>query len=367
MNKVFIFLAVLFISSTAFGQTDSPNLSKMKTIRANSDKVDIRDGNVLNESAWTIAPAVKPDIFTTQSTRVTFITDLDSITFNIEPNRTYDFVILLGKDSAWTQIKSIPSYLETLQRAGGYEQSDTVGLPLFYYETPKNARMKDLKNYFKLDSIAGNGDEISKILNIMYWIHDNIRHDGSNWALAEYDAIDLYHYHKATGKGINCRLLSIALNEMYLSMGWKSRFVGCYPKDENDQDCHFINCVWVDSLQKWIWIDPTFAAYVKDENGVFLGISEVRERLIDGRPLVLNEDANWNNQNKQTKEEYLMNYMAKNLYWIEAPVKSMFNPESRYRNNVNTYVSLLPVGYVRSNMENMGTITHDPEYFWQKP
>ena len=364
MKKVFTFLAVLFVSLTAFGQTD---LSKMKTIRANYDMVDIRDGNVLYENAWRVAPMEKPDIFTTQSKKVTFITDLDSITFDIESNKTYDFVIILGKDSAWTQIKSIPTNLETLQQAGGYEKSDTVGLPLFYYETPENARMKDVKNYFKLDSIAGNGDEISKILNIMYWIHNNITHDGSNWALAEFNAIDLYHYHKATGKGINCRHLAIALNEMYLSMGWKSRFVICLPKDEKDQDCHIINCVWVDSLQKWIWLDPTNAAYVKDEKGIFLSISEVRERLIDGRPLILNEDANWNNVEKQTKEEYLMNYMAKNLYWIQVPVKSMFNPESRYRNNVNEYVSLLPIGYTRPNMENMGTITYDPEYFWQKP
>jgi len=367
MKKVITFLAVLFVSLIAFGQTDLPNLSKMKTIRANSDMVDIREGGILYENRWRIVLAEKPDIFTTQSKRVTFITALDSIAFNIEPNKTYDFVILLGKDSAWTQIKSIPSYLETLQQSGGYEKTDTSAFPSFLYEPPTNGRLQDVRAYFKLDSIAGSGDEISKILNIMYWVHNNIRHDGSNYALADFNAIDLYHYHKATGKGINCRHLSIALNGMYLSMGWKSRYVTCLPKDESDQDCHVINCVWVDSLQKWIWIDPTFAAYVKDENGNFLSISEVRERLIDGRPLILNEDSNWNNQNKQTKEWYLMNYMAKNLYWIQVPVNSIFNPESRYRNNVNQYISLLPVGYTRSNMGNMGTITHDPEFFWQKP
>ena len=370
MKKVFISIVVLLISITTFGQTDSPDLSKMKTIRANSDMVDIRDGDAFYKGTWRIEPAEKPDIFSAQGKRVTFITDLDSITFDIEPNKTYDFVILYGKDSAWTQIKSIPSYLETLQQAGGYKKSDTVeGLPNFQYETPENGRMKDVKKYFKLDSIAGTGDEISKILNIMYWVHNNITHDGSNYALAEFSSIDLYHYHKATGKGINCRHLAIALNEMYLSMGWKSRYVTCLPKSDYDQDsdCHVINSVWVESLQKWIWIDPTFAAYVKDENGNFLSISEVRERLIDGRPVVLNEDANWNNKSKQTKEGYLMKYMAKNLYWLQAAVHNQFNPESRYRNNMNSYVSLLPIGYTRSYMESLGTITHDPEYFWQKP
>ena len=62
-----------------------------------------------------------------------------------------------------------------------------------------------------------------------------------------------------------------------------------------------INSVYSQQLQKWIWIDPTNNAYVKDENGNLLSIAEVRDRLIHNKPLVLNEDANWNNQKKQTK------------------------------------------------------------------
>jgi len=258
--------------------------------------------------------------------------------------------------------------LVILQNAGGYKQGNTDSLPKFTYQSAENKNLQNVREYFKLDSIAGNGDEISKILNLMYWIHNNITHDGSNFALAEFNSIDLYHYHKATGKGINCRHLAISLNEMYLSMGFKSRYVTCFPKDENDNDCHVINSVWVDSLQKWIWIDPTFAAYVKDETGNFLSINEVRERLIDGRPVVLNEDANWNNQNKQTTEGYLMNYMAKNLYWLQVPINSIFNPESRYRNNVNTYISLFPIGYGEDHKYSKdGVATHDPDYFWQAP
>ena len=251
MKKI-IFVLAIVCSPVLFAQT--VNLKKMKTIRANSDTVSIRDGNKFRQNSWSIVPSAKPDVYETSGSKVTFITDLDSITFKTEMNKTYDFIILLGKDSAWTQIKCVPSKLEILKQAGGYEKSDTVGLPLFYYETPKNSRLRDIKTLFKLDSIAGNGDEISKILNIMYWIHNNITHDGLNQAIAEFDAIDLYNYHKSTGKGINCRHLAISLNEMYLSMGWKSRYVVCLPKDEKDQDCHVINSVWVDSLQKWIVI-----------------------------------------------------------------------------------------------------------------
>lgn len=367
MKKVIVLFINAMISLTLFGQIQLSKSLKMKTIRAKSNVVSIREGNVLNQNSWTVVPSVKPDVYETSSDRVTFITDLDSISIKTKPGKCYDFVIIIEGDSAWTQIKCVPSKLEILKQAGEYAKTDTIGLPHFFYETPQNARLKDVKTYFKLDSIAGNGNEISKILNIMYWIHSNVSHDGGNYALAEFDAIDLYNYHKTTQKGINCRHLAISLNEMYLSMGFKSRYITCLPKDEKDQDCHVICSVWVDSLKKWIWIDPTFAAYIKDENGLFLGIEEVRERLINGKPLILNEDANWNNRIKQTKELYLTNYMAKNLYWFQAPLSSQFNLESRYRNNNVKYVSLLPLGYTRSDMKDLGTIIHDPIYFWQNP
>jgi len=262
-------------------------------------------------------------------------------------------------------IREKGDYKYILQHAGGYQPADTAGLPHFEYEPASNGRLKNIKNLFNLDSIAGQGNEISKILHLLAWVHNTIKHDGSNYALCEFDAIDFYNYHKATGQGINCRGLAITLNECYLAMGFKSRFIMCMPKDENDQDCHVINSVYSETLKKWLWIDPTFNAYVKDENGIFLSIAEVRERLIDNRPLVLNSDANWNNQNPQTKEEYLDSYMAKNLYWIQCPAVSKFNVESRYRNNKETYISIHPPGYEHSPIN--GVITHDPEYFWQNP
>jgi hypothetical protein len=112
-------------------------------------------------------------------------------------------------------------------------------------------------------------------------------------------------------KGLNCRGLATVLNECYLSMGFKSRFVTCMPRDSVFTDCHVINMVWSNDLKKWLWMDPTNDAYVMNEQGQLLGIAEVRERLINGKPLILNPDANWNHKSSAVKEEYLCNYMAK--------------------------------------------------------
>ncbi len=236
----------------------------------------------------------------------------------------------------------------------------------FIYQPKESMNLRMVRDYFKLDSVAGQGDELSKIINLMHFAHDNIRHDGSNRAFAEMDAIDLYNYYKTTGKGVNCRQLAISLCEMYLSMDIPARYVTCMPADSLDFECHVINTVWSSQLQKWLYIDPTFDAWVTDENGTLLSIAEVRERLINDQPLVLCETANWNHESPQTKEDYLETYMAKNLYYFVCKKLNRFNPESLYRNNdPEGDVRLMPVGFVNNN-RNCETTT-DPEVFWAKP
>ena len=279
-----------------------------------------------------------------------------------------DFDFIRNEKRFKSLLKQLEQYdhLIVLKNAAPYSHENTDSLPRFVYQSADESCLKEVREFFSLDEVAGDGDEISKILNILRFVHDSIRHDGSNYALCEFDAIDIYNYHKSTGKGVNCRHLAITLNEMYLSMGFYSRYVTCMPKDPNDQDCHVINAVWSSQLKKWIWVDPTFNAFVMDENGTLLGIAEVRDRLIDGRPLVLNEDANWNHKSKQTKEYYLDNYMAKNLYYIECVTENRFNPESRYRYTGSKYVKLVPLDAQEASNE-WTTITHDADYFWQAP
>ena len=254
--------------------------------------------------------------------------------------------------------------LNVLKKSAPYAKDDAK--VEFRYQPKRSNNLCKVRDYFKLDSVAGQGDELSKIINLLHFAHDNIRHDGSNQAFAELDAIDLYNYYKATSKGVNCRQLAISLCEMYLSMGIPARYVTCMPADSLDYECHVINTVWSSQLQKWLYIDPTMDAWVTDENGTLLSIAEVRERLINDQPLVLCETANWNHESQQTKEYYLETYMAKNLYYFVCKKLNRFNPESVYRDNdPEGDVRLIPVGFVNNNWKC--DTTTDPEVFWAKP
>ena len=157
--------------------------------------------------------------------------------------------------------------LNVLRKSAPYAK-DSVKLDIeFTYQPKDDYRLGVVRDYLKLDSVAGQGDELSKIINLLHFAHNEMPHDGNHRAFAEMDAIDLYNYVKTTGKGVNCRQLAISLCEMYLSMGIPARYVTCLPADPNDSECHVINAVWSSQLQKWLWIDPTNDAWVMDENG----------------------------------------------------------------------------------------------------
>ena len=279
----------------------------------------------------------------------------DNDLISLRKNKKYQALLAQVKDR---------QPLRVLRKSAPYAKDDAK--IDFRYQPKESKNLRMVRDYFKLDSVVGQGDELSKIINLLHFAHDNIRHDGSNQAFAELDAIDLYNYYKTTGKGVNCRQLAISLCEMYLSMGIPARYVTCMPADSLDYECHVINTVWSEQLQKWLYIDPTMDAWVTDENGTMLSIAEVRERLINAQPLVLCETANWNHESQQTKEYYLETYMAKNLYYFVCKKLNRFNPESLYRNNDPADdVRLIPVGFVNNNWKC--DTTTDPEVFWAKP
>ena len=201
---------------------------------------------------------------------------------------------------------------------------------------------------------------------LLYWVHDSIPHDGSSvWPEGPLNLRNMYDICRRDNRGVNCRMLAFVLTEALLAEGIPARYVTCQSKAWNtDSDCHVICVAWSESLDKWVWLDPTVAAFVSDENGLLLGPSEVRYRLQHDLPLVLNEDANWNHQIKQTKEEYLDEYMAKNLYIMSCNTIQQAEPEGPSSHQQGVVVALTPVD---SNYTTAGRITTDEAWFWQSP
>lgn len=275
--------------------------------------------------------------------------------------------------------RSAISYIDTLRKGKEYNYYDQRFIPEFTYLSKEDSNLVKTRTVLKLDSIAGNANEISRILNVLHWVHFVVWHDGQANKPASQNALDLISYCKNQSRGMTCRMMATILNECYLSLGIKSRLVACMPKEINFDECHVINAVYSEQLKKWIWIDPTFDAYVMNEKGELLGIQEVRERLINGLPLILNPEANWNRLLSQTKEGYLEQYMTKNLYRLECQVASGYNTETVTVGKQITYVELLPLDgleQLAQKKENIDTKngmtyiyykTNNPDLFWTEP
>ncbi|QKJ30006.1 transglutaminase domain-containing protein [Mucilaginibacter mali] len=263
-----------------------------------------------------------------------------------------------------------------LQKSGAYKKEKAANAPAFSYQSANTPELVKLKNTFNLDSVAGNKDEISKFKNLLYWAHNQVKHDGSSSNPLSRNAIDLIAVCKKENRGVNCRMMATILRDAYQAEGFQTRVVTCMPKDTLDNDCHVITVVWSKTLNKWLWMDPTFNAYVTDTKGNLLNIEEVRERLVRSgtKELVLNDDANWNNQNKQTKDYYLGYYMSKNLYWLQCAAKSEWDIETAKTGKAPIqYINLYPGSFTTLHIsggsvkESNRFATTNPTYFWQKP
>lgn len=262
-----------------------------------------------------------------------------------------------------------------LKNSGSYNDQDQRATSLtFSYQDVNAPELVKFRKQFKLDSVSGNGDEISKIKNLLLWVHNTVRHDGGSDNPKQKNAVDLIKICKKEDRGVNCRMMATVLRDAYQAVGFKARVVTCMPKDTADFDCHVINVVWSETLNKWVWMDPTFNAFVSDEKGNLLSIEEVRAKLVKGEELLLNADANWNNREKQTKAHYLDYYMSKNLFWINCSAKSEWDLETMGSGKQPyAVVNLYPGSYTtlkgdQSESETrINYATNNAAHFWAKP
>ncbi|MFC1784011.1 transglutaminase-like domain-containing protein [Candidatus Neomarinimicrobiota bacterium] len=286
---------------------------------------------------------------------------------NIRSNQDFQNLLVKFEEKGWGKI---------LKEYKTYNAIESKLTPFIYVDEDWGS-LPELKEKYNLDSIAGNGDDVSKILNLMSWVHNTIRHDGNSGEPTDRHADALIELCQTEKKGLNCWMISTVMNEVYLAMGLKSRIVSCYPKGDPFiiHEWHVIVEVFSPSLNKWLWIDPSFETYVKDSQGNLLSIAEVRNNLMNGLPVFASPEINWNNEPYEGGgEQYLYDYMTKNLFRIAIPLFSIPAYEM-YPRKIRIYVQLLPEGYNHTN-ENFHEITGnrssiiyttDDKQFWRTP
>ena len=215
-----------------------------------------------------------------------------------------------------------------------YDEFDTLQdtlTPNFQYECD-HPELERLREKYQIDRIAGTGDDWSKALNLMKWITEHINHRGNiTSALPEVckslpmnaQGLLEYSFDKDEDIGINCYMLAIVLTESCLSLGLKSRIVSLNPLNPYDYDNHLVTVVWCNNFSKWVMLDPSYNAYLLDNEGNILSPWEARDLLCRHKTIVCNDELAHNGA-RHSSEDYLR-YMAKNLFYMHSPIFSGFN------------------------------------------
>jgi hypothetical protein len=136
----------------------------LPVLKANSPIVDVQDGDKLLKGVWKVDPAVALDVYdahrTTADKRVTFITDVDSMSFDVQPGHTYDFIILLnGKDACRTRLSTMTqSYRRVAPNSA--TGPDTIPIFIRFGKLHLEGRINDSE---VLDLIFDTGAEINAL------------------------------------------------------------------------------------------------------------------------------------------------------------------------------------------------------------
>ncbi len=249
----------------------------------------------------------------------------------------------------------------------------------FQYAAPTDDNLRTLRDRYDLETVAGQGFETDRIINLTRWVFQLTGHANEPQIPNELNALSLIPLAKDEHRPINCFMKTVILNEVFLAMGFSSRWTHLLPHSHEEDESHFITSVYSFTLGKWILMDPDFGVYVTDEKGSILGVAEIRSRLIAGEPLVVTDLTTgrsglakaWDDlRNFIAGSDYLW-FLSDFIFKMRCPQISMFDQRSKPN---KVYFELLPDGYHEellqaSKMTERGKIVYinDEDLFWQKP
>jgi len=252
--------------------------------------------------------------------------------------------------------------------------------PKVDYADPSDPNLMTLRVQYNLDAIAGKGAEIDRLRNLMHWVHGSAIHTSNAVVPEQMNSLNLLHLIHTEGKHINCGMFATILNDVYLALGWKSRIIHMKPYQKDHLESHVVNAVYCQQMAKWLYFDPNLNAYFMDEWGKNLSVAEIRQRLVDGAVLHVNDELVFNSDNRvfaalgqRFGKDFYRFYIAKNIFRYNCPQLSSFNYQPEFESKDS--IELLPVGYHPKLLSQPSLTTENDQiiyttdimYFWQRP
>jgi len=336
-------LVTTVISCTSIKSTVKYEQKKYKNlplIKANNEITDYRIGDNWIYGEWYIAPEVENDTLEitcfSSTEHFLFKTDIDSIKFEIKPETTKRFYILLN-DSL---------YAHTIVKGSAF-QPQIIDFELeaeneeiqIVYPNGEGTYLSNLRKAYPLTNIVNEAEnDLEKVLHVLNWTNTRWKHNGNN-TLKKNDAISILK-EAEKGGSFPCFAYAIVLRDQLNALGFKARTVYLKTKDAKNRKYspgHVATEVYLNDLEKWIFLDGQFNV-IPTLNDVPLNAIEFQNAISENYNefMLLSK----NGVSKRNYVEFVYDY----LFYIDTNLDQRHDIDQRKKINGKKSIMLVPKG-----------------------
>jgi hypothetical protein len=186
--------------------------------------------------------------------------------------------------------------------------------------------LEHLKATYALETMRG-AEDFETAVNLMAWMNKHVVHGNmapsyqSSTSTAMLDWA--YDY---PDRSLNCRDQSISLSECLLALGIPAYPIWMFPYSPYDMDNHVVVHTYMAHLGKWVMIDPTWNAYVLNDQNDVLDVFEMRAAYAKYETLHLSADVIYNGEHQTNEADLydLISYYAKNCFYFDLYPRSAY-------------------------------------------
>lgn len=261
-------------------------------------------------------------------------------------------------------------YLNFLRVYSDYEGIRLLDEEKFQYDFSSGHLIKLEETYKVLKLVKDSKSDIDTIKRLMGWVYERLLYKESyEENLSHLHATDILNIAKSVKKSVNCLSHATVMTEVLLLYGFYAKTVTCLPIGTWPYDCHNITVVYVESIKRWIALDPTYNIYFKDVDDQLISLDKIRKACINNEDIFIISNQRF--QSPETKEfqSMYMKYMSKNLFRFRTYKKVI----QRRQESEEIIYELVPKNYMPYNgnyifMESENRSIYyitDPDFFWE--
>ncbi|WP_413587081.1 hypothetical protein [Bdellovibrio sp. HCB274] len=146
---------------------------------------------------------------------------------------------------------------------------DALSVSDWVYAPIDRAQLKKLRSYIEANGFKqSKGSETDFVVSALSWVSNQWQHDGFHAPPASFQALDILKAVHKKNERFRCVEYGVVLAEVLQAFGFITRSLALRSNDVaygGYGQGHVVMEVWLNDLQKWIFLDPQFGTYLTTE------------------------------------------------------------------------------------------------------